>query len=90
MNTLQLHRIPDGICRKYKSRHKRRVAILRRTFDQERTLTHEELLPRKIPRRRPGLVASRRWLEQQVWPLPVLDQRSAEEILGYGDDGLCG
>jgi hypothetical protein len=25
-----------------------------------------------------------------VWSLPVLDGRSAEEILGYGDDGLCG
>jgi hypothetical protein len=33
---------------------------------------------------------SRRWLEEQVWSLPVLDGRSAEEILGYGDDGLCG
>ena len=36
------------------------------------------------------LEESKRWLEQQVWTLPVLDNRSAEEILGYGDDGLCG
>ncbi|MCX5954536.1 MAG: hypothetical protein NTZ40_13825 [Cyanobacteria bacterium] len=39
---------------------------------------------------RPSLAESRRWLEEQVWTLPVLDQRSAEVILGFGDDGLCG
>jgi hypothetical protein len=32
---------------------------------------------------------SRPWLEQQVWPLPLLEARCADEILGYGDDGLC-
>ena len=36
------------------------------------------------------LVGCRRWLEEQVWSLPLLDQRSADDILGYGDDGLCG
>jgi len=39
---------------------------------------------------RPTMDESRRWLEEQVWSLPVLDRRSAEEILGNGDDGLCG
>ena len=39
---------------------------------------------------RPSLAESRRCLEEQVLTLPVLDQRSAEEIVGYGDDGLCG
>jgi hypothetical protein len=28
------------------------------------------------------------WLEREVWTLPQLDPRSAEAILGYGDDGL--
>jgi hypothetical protein len=28
-------------------------------------------------------------MEQQVGSLPVLDERSSEQILGYGDDGLC-
>jgi hypothetical protein len=37
---------------------------------------------------RPTADESRRWLEQQVWTLPVLDERSADEILGYGDGGL--
>ncbi|MFN9629982.1 MAG: hypothetical protein ACK59A_07090 [Cyanobacteriota bacterium] len=32
---------------------------------------------------------SRHWLEQQVWPLPLLEARCADEIRGYGDDGLC-
>jgi len=38
---------------------------------------------------RPTIEESRRWLEDQVWLLPVLDGGSAEEILGYGDHGLC-
>jgi hypothetical protein len=37
---------------------------------------------------RPTADESRRWLEQQVWTLPLLDERSADEILGYGDAGL--
>lgn len=35
------------------------------------------------------LEESKRWLEQQVWTLPVLNDRSAEEILGYGHGDLC-
>ena len=38
---------------------------------------------------RPTAEESRRWLEQQVWTLPLLDARGADEILGYGDAGLC-
>ncbi len=33
---------------------------------------------------------SRLWLEELVWSMPLLDGRSAEEILGYGDDGRYG
>jgi hypothetical protein len=47
------------------------------------------MLETPIPQR-PTLEESTRWLEQQVWTLPVLDDRSAEEIPGDGDDGLCG
>ena len=39
--------------------------------------------------RRPTAKGSRRWLETRVWTLPLLDDRSAEEILGYENDGLC-
>lgn len=27
------------------------------------------------------------WLRRKVWPLPKLDQRSDDEILGYNDQG---
>jgi hypothetical protein len=37
---------------------------------------------------RPTADESRRWLEQHVWTLPLLDERSADEILGYDDAGL--
>ena len=37
---------------------------------------------------RPTADESRRWLEQQVWTLPLLAERIANEILGYGDAGL--
>jgi hypothetical protein len=40
-------------------------------------------------RERPTAEESGRWLEQQVWSLPLLDERGVDEILGYGDDGLC-
>jgi hypothetical protein len=34
--------------------------------------------------RRPTAAESRRWLEEHVWSLPLLDERSADEILGDG------
>jgi hypothetical protein len=37
---------------------------------------------------RPAADESRRWLEQQVWTLPLLDEPSADEILGHGDASL--
>ena len=57
---------------------------------QEAILALKAGLPGEPKPQRPTLEQSRLWLEQQVWTLPVLDDRSAEEILGYGDDGLCG
>ena len=27
------------------------------------------------------------WLQHEIWSLPVLDQRSDDEILGYNDRG---
>ncbi len=29
-------------------------------------------------------------MKQKVWSLPVLNERSADVILGYSDDGLYG
>ena len=98
MNTLVLpHRqLPDGVCRRRKQvapvRRRRLKAVAtanRRSMNQEAILALEAGLPCEPIPQRPTAAESRRGLEQQVWTLPVLDDRSAEEILGYGDDGLC-
>lgn len=86
MNTLVLRQVPDALYRRLKAV----AAAHRRSMNQEAILALEAGLPESPIPQRPTLEASRRWLEEQVWSLPVLDQRSAEEILGYGDDGLCG
>ena len=74
MNTLVLRQVPDVLYRRLKA-----VAAAHR-----RSMNEEAIL------QRPSLAESRRWLEEQVWTLPVLDDRGAKEILEYGDDGLCG
>jgi len=86
MNTLVLRQVPDALYRRLKAV----AAAHRRSMNQEATLALEAGLPESPILQRPSLAESRRWLEEQVWTLPVLDDRSAEEILGYGDDGLCG
>ena len=86
MNTLVLRQVPDALYRRLKAV----AAAHRRSMNQEAILALEAGLPESPIPQRPSLAESRRWLEEQVWTLPVLDQRSAEEILGYGDDGLCG
>ena len=86
MNTLVLRQVPDALYRRLKAV----AAAHRRSMNQEAILALEAGLPESPILQRPSLAESRRWLEQQVWILPVLDDRSAEKILGYGDDGLCG
>ena len=86
MNTLVLRQVPDALYRRLKAV----AAAHRRSMNQEAILALEAGLPESPILQRPSLAESRRWLEEQVWTLPVLDDRSAEEILGYGDDGLCG
>ena len=86
MNTLVLRQVPDVLYRRLKAV----AAAHRRSMNQEAILALEAGLPESPIPQRPTLEESKRWLEQQVWTLPVLDNRSAEEILGYGDDGLCG
>lgn len=85
MNTLVLRQVPDALYRRLKAV----AAAHRRSMNQEAILALQAGLPGEPMSQRPSLEQSRLWLEQQVWTLPVLDQRSGEEILGYGDDGLC-
>ncbi len=58
-------------------------------MNEQAILALEAGLPGEPPPQRPDVEASRRWLEEQVWSLPLKDPRRAEDILGYGDDGLC-
>ena len=78
-------RVPDVLYRRLKA-----VAAGHRRMNQEAILALEAGLPESRLAQRPTLQKSLRCMEQQVWTLPVLDQRSAEEILGYGDGGLDG
>lgn len=50
----------------------------------------EERLARETRRSRRGLVAEIRRIQEYVARLPVIDPRSAEEILGYDEHGLPG
>jgi plasmid stability protein len=86
MNTLVLRQVPDALYRRLKTV----AAAYRRSMNQEAILALEAGLLGEPLALRPSMDESRRWLEEQVWSLPVLDGRSAEAILGYGDDGLCG
>ena len=79
-----LRQVPDGLYRRLKSV----AAAHRRSMNQEAILALEAGLPGEPIPQRPTAAESRRWLEQQVWTLPVLDDRSAEEILGYCDASL--
>lgn len=85
MTTLVLRQVPDALYRRLKTV----AAAQRRSMNQEAILALEAGLPGQPLAVRPTIEESRRWLEDQVWSLPVLDGGSAEEILGYGDHGLC-
>ena len=88
--------LPDGLYRPRKAMAPKRRPFKAVPVAASRSMTHEAILalqaglPGEPLAVRPTMEESRRWLEEQVWSLPVLDGRSAEEILGYGDDGLCG
>ena len=86
MSTLVLRQVPEALYRRLKAV----AAAHRRSMNQEAILALEAGLPGQPPPERPTAEESRRWLEEQVWALPLLDARSADEIVGYGDDGLCG
>ena len=48
----------------------------------------EERLDRERNRSRRGISAEVRRIQERLARLPVLDPRSAEEMLGYDDDGV--
>ena len=85
VNTLVLRNVPDAVYRRLKAV----AASHRRSMNQEAILALQAGLPGEPPPLRPTAAESLQWLEREVWILPLLDARSAEEILGYGEDGIC-
>ena len=85
MNTLVLRQVPDHLYRRLKAI----VSSNRRSMNQEAILALAAGLPGEPPPQRPDVQTSRHWLQRQIWNLPLQDPRSAEDILGFGDDGLC-
>jgi len=47
-----------------------------------------ERLERERGRRAPGVAARLRWLTREVSGLPVLDDRPAEQLVGYDEHGV--
>jgi plasmid stability protein len=84
MNTLVLRGVPDALYRRLKAV----AASHRRSMTQEAILALEAGLPEPKRPARPEVQDTLAWLEREVWTLPQLNPRSAEEILGYADDGL--
>ena len=51
-------------------------------------LALRERLAREVGRRRPGVGTRVHRLAQEVQQMRIIDDRPAEDILGYGPDGL--
>jgi hypothetical protein len=75
---LVLQQVSDASYRRLKAV----VAAHRRSMNQEAILALEAGLPGVPAQPRPSPEQTRRWLEQQVWTLPLLDPRGADAILG--------
>ena len=84
-NTLVPRQVPDHLYRRLKAI----ASSNRRSMNQEAILALAAGLPGEPPPQRPDVETSRHWLQWQIWNLPLQDPRSAEAILGFGDDGLC-
>ena len=50
----------------------------------------QDRLERETQRSRPGIAAEIHRIQERLARLPVLDQRSAEAIVGYDDQGAPG
>jgi len=85
MPTLVLRNVPDDLYQRLKET----AAEHRRSMTQEAIVSLRTGLDgrEELPHR-PSLEESLDWLRSEVWSLPVLDQRSDDEILGYNAHGL--
>lgn len=86
MPSLVLRNIPPHLHQRLKVT----AAAHRRSMNQEAIIALEAGLG--LAERSPGtptLEESLNWLRDEVWSLPIEDQRSPDDILGYDGDGLC-
>ena len=85
INTRVLRQVPDHLYRRLKA-----IANSnRRSMNQEPIQALAAGLPDGPAPLRPDVETSRHWLQRQIWNLPLQGRRSAEAIVGVGDDGLC-
>lgn len=84
MPTLVLRGVPDGLYRHLKQS----AGLHRRSMTQEAIALLEAGLGQAEIPVKPSPEAAKDWLSREVWSLPVLDTRSDEAILGYGENGL--
>lgn len=85
MPTLVLRNVPEDLYQRLKET----AAEHRRSMTQEAIISLRTGLDGREERPpRPSLEQSLDWLRSEVWSLPVLDQRSDDEILGYNAHGL--
>lgn len=84
MPTLVLRNVPDDLYQRLKEI----AAEHRRSMTQEAIVSLRTALEGmdELPTR-PGLEDTLEWLSREVWSLPVLDQRSDDDILGYNENG---
>jgi plasmid stability protein len=84
MPTLVLRNVPDDLYQ----RLKQTAAEHRRSMTQEAIVSLRTALEGlEEPPPKPGLEETLEWLRREVWSLPVLDERSDGEILGYNAHG---
>jgi plasmid stability protein len=84
MPTLVLRNVPEDLYQ----RLKKAAADHRRSMTQEAIVSlGAALYGLEEPPLKPSMEETLDWLRREVWSLPVLDQRSDDEILGYNADG---
>lgn len=82
MPTLVLRGVPGELY----ERLKLAAQSQRRSLTQEAILRLEQsITPRETVK--PSVEQLTIWLRSEVWSLPVLDMRPADEILGFGERG---
>jgi plasmid stability protein len=84
MPTLVLRNVPDDLYQRLKET----AAEHRRSMTQEAIVSLRTALEGLgQPPPKPPMEETLDWLRREVWSLPVRDQRSDDEILGYNAHG---